>query len=115
MYHTSDHVGNVPTRKDMNEHKSLTKSDYWHKESAGEIINAYDSVDTTEEFSNSMDTDMEDFQNMVKKLVAKSFDEQMSEKAQVIIDLALDAYELRKQREVKKSEYKLVKKNTNKK
>jgi len=86
-----------------------------NKLSQSSFIDVEGTCTTTEDFENSLLDDMEEFKAMVNQIVderfEQNFEQHLSEKVQVVIDLALEAYELKKKRESSKQEYKLVKKN----
>jgi len=100
----------------MDEERSIKSKNPLSK---SQYIDVEGSCTTTESLETGMLDDMEEFKEMVNQLVQDAFDVQftqqfeahLSDRVQVVIDLALEAYELKKTRESKKQEYKLVKKN----
>jgi len=98
--------------KHFNKKQKFSDPSYKKTEDIEEILN--EGCSTTEDFS---DLEIDDekavsqFNTMVKQLV----EEALADKVTMLVDLGIETYELRKKNEASRKEYKLVKKNVNKK
>lgn len=93
--------------------KSLSCSGLWEKpHQSDELEHCCSTTEELDHLSQQMD---EEEVNAFRQMVADMVEEALGEKCQVIIDLALETYEMRQKAEQNKKEYKLVKKNVNSK